>query len=187
MRSLALLAAFAATLSGCSSTGAIFENPEANIGPCPSAFALHDAHRLVEFHGEDIVYDNVGFTGEITGVRTLCSYYGERPILANLEIDFGFGRGPSAQGREHNYQYFVAVTRRDIGVIHRETFPLNVRFGSEEDRQYLTETIDAISIPRADPDTSGANFEILVGFELTGEQLAYNRSGRRFRVAAGQD
>ena len=85
------------------------------------------------------------------------------------------------------YQYFVAVTRRDIGVIHRETFPLNVRFDSDQDRRYFTDTIDAISIPRAEEDTSGANFEILVGFELTDEQLAYNRSGQRFRVAAGQD
>lgn len=187
MRSLALLAAVTVTLSGCSSVGDAFGTPENNIGPCPTAFALHDAHRLVQFNGDDIVYDNIGFTGEITGVRSLCSYYDERPILANLEIDFGFGRGPAAQGREHMYQYFVAVTRRDIGVIHRETFPLNVRFDSDEDRRYLTDTIDAISIPRAEADTSGANFEILVGFELTDEQLAYNRSGQRFRVAAGQD
>ena len=174
MRSLALLAAVTVTLSGCSSVGDAFGSPEANIGPCPTAFALHDAHRLVQFNGDEIVYDNIGYTGEITGVRSLCSYYGERPILANLEVDFG-------------YQYFVAVTRRDIGVIHRETFPLNVRFDSDQDRRYFTDTIDAISIPRAEEDTSGANFEILVGFELTDEQLAYNRSGQRFRVAAGQD
>ena len=28
-------------------------------------------------------------------MRSFCSYYGERPILANLEIDMGFGRGPA--------------------------------------------------------------------------------------------
>ena len=87
MRSLALLAAVTVTLSGCSSVGDAFGTPENNIGPCPTAFALHDAHRLVQFNGDDIVYDNIGFTGEITGVRSLCSYYDERPILANLEID----------------------------------------------------------------------------------------------------
>ncbi|HBB55343.1 MAG TPA: Tat pathway signal sequence domain protein, partial [Hyphomonadaceae bacterium] len=28
----------------------------------------------------------------------------------------------------------------------------------------------------------GANFEILVGFELTPEQLAFNTDGKRFRL-----
>ena len=32
---------------------------------------------------------------------------------------------------------------------------------------------------------SGENFEILVGFELTPEQLQFNRDGRRFRIDAG--
>ena len=33
---------------------------------------------------------------------------------------------------------------------------------------------------------SGENFEILVGFELTPEQLQFNRDGRRFRIDAGE-
>lgn len=188
MRSIAVLAASSALLiSGCQSMGSPFETPEQNIGPCPSALSLYDAHRVVNIHGDEVVYDNVGFTGEILAVRSLCSYYGERPILANLELDMGFGRGPAAQGSENTYEYFIAITRRDTAVIHREIFPIRVRFNEGEDRVYMTETIDAISIPRAQPDTSGANFEILVGFELTEEQLAFNRTGQRFRVSAGQD
>jgi hypothetical protein len=49
-----------------------------------------------------------------------------------------------------------------------------------------TEHIERIVIPRATPDLSGENFEILVGFELTPEQLAFNRDGRRFRIDAAQ-
>lgn len=188
MRSFAVLAASAAIfLSGCETLDGAFAGPEANIGPCPSALSLYDAHRLVEFHGDEVTYQNVGFTAEILAVRSLCSYYGERPIVANLEIDMGFGRGPAAYGSEHTYEYFVAVTRRDMAVIHKEIFPVRVRFAEGEDRVYTTETIDAISIPRANPDTSGVNFELLVGYELTEEQLAFNRTGQRFRVAAGQE
>ncbi|MCR9268021.1 MAG: hypothetical protein NXI03_10670 [Alphaproteobacteria bacterium] len=164
MRSFAALAFAAGLLSGCQSVSSVLESPEPNAGPCPSALSLYDAHRLVEIDGE-VAYENVGFTGEILAVRSLCSYYGERPILANLELDMGFGRGPAANGQSRTYEYFAAG----------------------EDRVYLTETIDAISIPRADETTSGLNFEIIVGFELTPEQIAFNRSGQRFRVAAGQD
>ncbi|OLF80854.1 hypothetical protein AWH62_14135 [Maricaulis sp. W15] len=186
-RSLALIAAMSGLLSSCQSVTNVLADPEPNAGPCPSALSLYDAHRIVELRDGEVAYENVGFTGEVLAVRSLCSYYGERPILANLEIDFGFGRGPAAQGRERTYEFFVAITRRDMAVIEKEIFPIRVRFDADEDRVFLTETIDAISIPRADEGTSGTNFEILVGFELTDEQLAFNRSGQRFRVAAGQD
>ena len=149
--------------------------------------ALSCRCRLVELRAGEVAYENIGFTGEVLAVRSLCSYYGERPILANLEIDFGFGRGPAAQGSERTYEYFVAVTRRDMAVMAKEVYPVRVRFAPDQDRVFLTETIDAISIPRANEGTSGVNFEILVGFELTPEQIAFNRSGQRFRVAAGQD
>lgn len=187
MRNLAVIAALAGLLTGCQTVSERLSPAEPNVGPCPSALSLYDAHRIVELHGADVTYENIGFTGEIIGVRSLCSYYGDRPILANLEIDIGFGRGPAAQGSSHTYRYFVAVTRRDIAVIEKEVFPIEVRFRAGEDRVFLTETIDAISIPRAQADTSGSNFEILVGFELTPEQIEYNRSGQRFRVSAGQD
>ena len=187
MRNLAVIAALAGLLTGCQTVSEAISPPEPNVGPCPSALSLYDAHRLVELNGEEVTYENIGFTGEILAVRSLCSYYGERPIIANLEIDFGFGRGPAAANSEKTYEFFVAVTRRDIAVIEKEIFPVRVRFPAGGDRVYRTETIDAISIPRAEADTSGTNFEILVGFELTPEQIAFNRSGQRFRVAAGQD
>ncbi|MEA1943028.1 MAG: hypothetical protein U9P68_12365 [Pseudomonadota bacterium] len=187
VRSFAALAAAAGMLASCQSVSNVLDSPEPNIGPCPSALSLYDAHRLVEINGEEINYENVGFTAEIIGVRSFCSYYGERPILANLEIDMGFGRGPAARGNAHTYEYFVAVTRRDMAVIHKEVFPVRVEFDAGEDRVYRTEEIEAISIPRAEEGTSGVNFELIVGYELTPEQIEFNRSGQRFRVAAGQD
>ena len=187
VRSFAAIAAMAGLLTSCQSVQEVLSEPEPNAGPCPSALSLYDAHRIVELRNDEVIYENVGFTGEILAVRSLCSYYGERPILANLEIDFGFGRGPAAQGSERTYEVFVAVTRRDMAVMAKEIFPVSVRFPAGQDRVFRTETIDAISIPRANEGTSGVNFEILVGFELTEEQIAFNRSGQRFRVAAGQD
>jgi hypothetical protein len=61
------------------------------------------------------------------------------------------------------------------------------RFPAGADRVEMVEEFSSIRIPRADGDTSGANFQVLVGFELTDEQLEFNRSGMRFRVTAGQD
>jgi len=176
-------------LSACSTVDKILEvgeDPQKNVGPCPEAFALYEASRLVEFKGSE-AYANVGFTAEIEKVRSLCRYFSTRPIEADLSLDIAFGRGPAASGRTVTYEYFVAVTRKDIEVIEKKIFPITVTFPEGVDVVEMTEDIGEIIIPRADENTSGANFEIIVGFELTPEQIAFNADGKRFRVSAGKN
>lgn len=175
------LAAIALGLAGCSSLSS-----ESNAGPCPRAYALYDASRLVEIVGDEVLYSNVGFTGEVENVESFCRYTGDRPIVADLDVELGFGRGPAAEGDTHTYQMFVAVTRADVAVIDKQVFPIEVRFDDDEDRVFIRQSFDRIEIPRASEGISGTNFEILVGFELTEDQLEFNRNGSRFRVDAGQ-
>lgn len=188
MRRIAALIAMSMLVTGCQSVRDTLGEDEPNPGPCPTALSLYDAHRLVEFKGEDIVYENVGFTGEILNVVRFCEYTDRRasPIEMDLGIRFAFGRGPAAEGSTYTYEYFVAVTRRDEVVIDRQTFPITVRFEPGEDRVEVLQEFENMLIPRAEATTSGGNFEVIVGFELTEEQLEFNRSGMRFRVTAGQ-
>ena len=190
LRNLSALVLIAALgLSGCRTAKevlAVGEAAEKNPGPCPEAFALYKASRLVEFRGAE-AYANVGFTAEIEKVRSLCRYVGDSPISADLTLDIAFGRGPAAQESQATYQYFVAVTRKNIDVIEKQTFPISITFPAGEDVVYATENVGEIIIPRANDTTSGANFEIIVGFELTPEQIAFNADGKRFRVSAGQN
>jgi hypothetical protein len=39
-----------------------------------------------------------------------------------------------------------------------------------------------IKIPRGKASVSGSNFEVLVGFDVTPEMVAFNREGKRFRA-----
>lgn len=184
MRRIATILAAVLVLSGCQGFRDRVQGPRPNPGPCPNALSLYDAHRLVEFRGEEHMLSNVGFTGEILNVSGLCTYTDRdaTPIDMQMAIRFAFGRGPAADASEKTYHYFVAVTRTDQAVIHREVFPVTVRFPAGQNRVELVEEIRQISIPRATPTTSGGNFEVIVGFELTAEQIEFNRSGLRFRV-----
>lgn len=178
-------------IAGCKSTAEILQVGEAgerNPGPCPRAFALYDASRIVEFRGEAQRFANVGFTGEFQKVRSLCRYYGTQPISGDLEMDMSFGRGPAAEGQSTaTYEYFVAVTRKNVAIINKKTFPIQVTFPPGADRVTVTERVDSIVIPRSGEGTSGENFEIIVGFELTEAQREFNAEGKRFRVSAGQN
>jgi hypothetical protein len=158
-----------------------------NVGPCPLMGVLYDNSRVVDFAAPDQQrYANIEFTGEMQGVRGLCRYVDSDPIVMSVDIDMAFGRGPASTADRQTYRYWVAVTRRGIAPIAKEYFDVDVRWQRGEAVVTRTERIERIVIPRATPDLSGENFEILVGFELTPEQLQFNRDGRRFRIDAGQ-
>lgn len=187
---VALVALSALLISGCRSTQEALQigaAAEANPGPCPRAFALYDAARIVEFRNGSQSFKNVGFTGEVGKIRSLCRYYGEAPIRGDIEITFDLGRGPAASAQDSaTYEYFVALTRKNIAVMNKKTFPLQVTFPAGVDRVTVTERVEEYIIPRANEGTSGENFEIIVGFVVTDEQRQFNADGKRFRVSAGQ-
>ena len=169
------LAASAILLSSCSTL-----DTRPNQGPCPAAGSLYEAQRIIELNGEGEQYSDIAYTGEINGVRLFCRYVEDDPIEAQIEIDFAFGKGAAGISDQHQYQYFVAITRTNRAVIDKQVFPINVQFPKNGTTAEKTETIGRVVIPRADSTISGANFEILVGFELTPEQKAFNEAGRRY-------
>ncbi len=156
-----------------------------NAGPCPFVKVLYDAGRYAEFKGGQVASNAVGFTGEIQGVSAGCAYKDDEPITMQMEILFELGKGPAAEGSQKNYRYWVAVTKRNSVMIAKQYFDLPVAFQPGQDRLYATEEIGQLVIPRADIKTSGSNFEVLVGFDVTPEMAAFNREGKRFRLTAG--
>ena len=184
MRIIASLLA-TALLASCGA-GRFTENFDTrpNAGPCPSQGAIYDVARYVKFaDGDDQLYSNIEYTGEIIDVRTFCRYYEDDPLQAEIEIDFAFGKGELATSDVHSFPYFVAVTRRNGKVLAKEFFTASADFDGKR-LTGVTELIGKIQIPRSDSSISGSNFEILVGFDLTEEQLQFNRDGRRFRLDA---
>ena len=157
-----------------------------NAGPCPYVKVLYDAGRFVEFKDGKESAAQAGFTGEIQSLTSGCAYKGDEPIKIRIEALFQLGRGPQAVGDKYVYRYWVAVTERNQAVIAKEYFDLPVNFAAGEDRVYARETIEQITIPRADAKVSGGNFEVLLGFDVTPAMAAFNRDGKRFRVNAGQ-
>ena len=157
-----------------------------NAGPCPFVKSLYDAARYVEFKEGREASANVAWSGEIQGISAGCQYKDDQPIQVRMEVLFEVGKGPQSDSRQKTYRYWVAVTDRNRTVLAKETFELPVTFPEGEDRLYVTENINSITIPRASISTSGSNFEVLVGFDVTPQMAAFNREGKRFRLNVGQ-
>ncbi|HEY3950952.1 Tat pathway signal sequence domain protein [Phenylobacterium sp.] len=157
-----------------------------NAGPCPYVKALYDATRYVEFKDAREASANVVYSGEIQGISSGCEYKDDEPIKVVMDILFELGKGPMATSETKTYHYWVAVTDRNREVIARQNFDLPVHFQGGKDRAYVTDSIANIVIPRGTQTTSGANFEILIGFDVTPQMAEFNRLGKRFHVDAGQ-
>jgi hypothetical protein len=156
-----------------------------NAGPCPFVKVLYDAGRYVEFKDGREAAANVAYTGEVQGLSSGCAYKDEEPIRVQVELLFALGKGPQASGDHKTYRYWVAVTQRNQSIIAKEYFDLPVKFAAGQDRAMVRETLEGIVIPRASIETSGSNFEVLIGFDVTPQMAAFNRDGKRFRVTAG--
>jgi hypothetical protein len=156
-----------------------------NSGPCPFVKTLYDASRYVEFKDAREASANVAFSGEIENISAGCAYKDNEPIKVMMDILFELGKGPEATGSSKTYHYWVAVTDRNREVIARQEFDLPVNFPAGKDRVTMTDSINNIVIPRGSMTTSGANFEVLIGFDVTPKMAEFNRVGKRFRVNAG--
>ena len=156
-----------------------------NAGPCPFVKVLYDAGRYHEFKDDRESASAVMYTGEIQGISAGCEYRDDDPIEVRVELLFSLGKGPQATSDQKTYRYWVAVTDRNRAVIAKEWFDLPVQFDGQ-DRVNVRDTLEGIVIPRAAVTTSGSNFEVLIGFEVTPQMAAFNREGKRFRVTAGQ-
>ena len=146
---------------------------------------LYDAARYVELEGERPVSSAVAYSGEIQSLSAGCRYEGADPIHLEIEILFALGKGPRAVGQTKAFPYWVAVTDRNRSILAKEYFTLPARFAEGQDRVMMSQRLSDITIPRANKDVSGSNFEVLVGFDVTPQMAEFNRDGKRFRVNAG--
>lgn len=153
-------------------------------GPCPYVKVLYDAARYHQFKNDQQTTSAAMWTGEINGIESECAYTGNDPIQVGMDISFSLGRGPQAEGQSNTYRYWVAVTERDETVLAKQYFDLPVTFANDQQKIDVNTRIEGIYIPRADITVSGANFEVLVGFDVTPQMAEFNREGKHFRYVS---
>lgn len=99
-------------------------------------------------------------------------------MTAEIAINFDGALGPKARWKEGDepsfaYPYFVAVTNAQGAVMSKEIFAASVSYGAKENTLRQVETISQ-ALPGNALETP-ALYTIVLGFQLSDEQLAYNR------------
>ena len=157
----------AAGLAGC---GLFDRGPPK---PCPRVSILRDAGSLTQFKpgpGRDLI--DVRFEATF-GEMSLSCTYDDNVITMIVGLQLFAARGPAADAPATELRYFVAVIDRAQRILVKERFVSNVEFPRNRNRAGVAEEI-APRIPLR-RDESAADYEILVGFQLSPAELEYNR------------
>lgn len=140
---------------------------------CPKVGVLADASQLVEFSGAPGDVGGVVYRANIVNAAVQCDYSRHRVDL-NLTLQFRAARGPASLGLAYQLGYFVAVTDPSENILAKEVFKVPVLFNSAENVTVLREKVEQIRIPLKNKE-AGMAYQILVGFDLTADQVIYNR------------
>ena len=136
---------------------------------------LRDAAQATQFRegpGRDLT--DVTHEAAFTAVELTCSYRKDQLEVA-LQISFVAERGPAGADKA-NFPFFVAVVDSQQNILAKEVFDSEVEFEEGRRRTGIREEIDQRITLRS--NESGADYEALVGFQLSQEQLARNRRRR---------
>lgn len=160
--------AAAAALGGCGATGDEF--PPA----CPTVAILGDAADLSRYRGASHDLTDMVVSGRITGLSGSCKRANRGAVVVTtVSVALELTRGPAAPGRAASAAYFVALARGET-ILAKQGFPLSAEFPPNTERVRLTG--DEVEVPVPNRGTEGAaSYRILVGFELTPQELASNR------------
>lgn len=166
------LLGLAALLAACGSTP---EPPE-----CPPVSVIGDAASLTRFapgRGRDLV--DVDFRAELTDLRSGCIYAKEKEGTSKLVVAvapaIAATRGPANEDRKADFQYFVSVVGADADILNKQLFPVSVVFPGNNTRIDLVQDDPPVSIDLPVAAEGERYFEILLGLQLSEDELQYNR------------
>ena len=170
---LALLAAVV-MITACSGG----EKPEA---ACPRGIIPADSASLTRFRegpGRDLT--DVVAEGEIANILIQCKY-DKRSVTVDLQIAVIGDRGPADRSRVAEFEYWVAILDPEQNIVTKQ--PGRARFEFKDNRTRIGQILSEFEpyIPLADLK-KGPDYQILVGFQLTAEELAWNRSQKTQRA-----
>lgn len=168
----------ALAVAGCGSSP---EPPE-----CPPVSVLGEAASLTRFaqgRGRDLV--DVDFRAELTDLRSGCIYAKEEDGASKLVVavapSITAARGPANEDRKADFQYFVSVVGRDADILNKQLFPVSVTFPGNSTRVDIVQDDPPVSIDLPIAAAGEEYYEILLGLQLSEDELQYNR-----RMAGGR-
>jgi hypothetical protein len=143
---------------------------------CPAPKRLTDAAQITVYRpgapGQDLT--DLVLQGAIVDVSGVCKNGDDKnTVQADTSVTFRFARGPAMQGRAIDVPYLITITLGDE-IREQAALRLHVVFPSNVDTVTLVTDPLHMVFP-VTKTTNAASYSIWAAFQLTEQQLDYNR------------
>jgi hypothetical protein len=165
---LTALAFAALMLSGCSS------DKKVDI-TCPKIMPAPNADKIALFAPGGHAAKDVVVGGRITDLEGKCVRE-KLGVTLNAQIEF-YAQRATMDIKAATFPYFVALVDPDGRLLTEEAFTLPVPFLPAESYRIMPAEKITVHLPVKNQE-AGSAYTVLVGFQLTPDQIAFNRGAR---------
>jgi len=170
LTSALVLLALASLVGACGS-----KEPKGEAA-CPTGLIPADSATVTRFRegpGRDLT--DVVSEGEIVNILVQCKY-DPKGVTVDLQVAIAGGRGPADRSRIADFDYFVAIIDPQQNIVQKQPFRVRFEFTDNRMRLGMIEELEP-RVPLSDA-FEGPKYQLMVGFQLTPDELAWNRSQR---------
>jgi hypothetical protein len=149
------------------------------VEKCPAVAVLVDTGSLTQLQTNGQGQPSVLYSVRMTDARRDCDLpkY-SRDLTGSATIDFQATRTNAAAGATYTVPYFVAITTEGK-ILAKQQFQVALAFQPGETTTTFNDSVNSLSLSIG-RDKKATDYGILVGFQLTKEQLDYNRRVGRY-------
>lgn len=137
---------------------------------CPAVAVMAHTGTLTAFDGDNQTQEAVMYQANIGNVQRGCEQ--DEILKGTTTFTLSVRKGPGFKGGEITIPYFVALVRDNHLVTAKQVYETKIRFAPNSDTAATVETIqqtfDNVDMARR------YHYELLVGFQLTPDQVAFN-------------
>ena len=140
---------------------------------CPRVSLLNKAEKMVRYRdgpGRDLT--DIRYEAKVLDIKSSCKYLDNR-VQVEAVIDIVAQKGPASKGVRIQVPFFVAIIDSGQNIIAKKTFASELEFLDRSRRAGVREEIEQIMYLKK--GEAGAGYEIIVGLQLTKDQLKQNR------------
>lgn len=150
----------------------------ADSADCPKVAVVDELKSIHQFmDGKKARSENELSSMTIADLQSRCAHH-QNTITVALDMTFHGTLGAQAQRWTNGHQgfaypYFVAVTAPDGDILAKEVYAVTVAYQEGQNTMTQHETLRQI-IPLR-PGAEARDYQLLIGFQLNDDQLAFNR------------
>ena len=146
------------------------KNPlEVVISRCPAIAVMGDTGTVTRFNGDGYEPADIIYTASVSNMTIDCKE--SSSVSSTIQFDIVAGAGDALTDSTQTLDYFVVVLKDTTQIITKKIYTVSLDFnaeGSAVSPQVLANMIPEIEQARR------YNYEILVGFQLTPEEVMFN-------------